>query len=251
MQSVALGKFIGKKYHAAGHTNIAEFRRAISSQLSEENWSKVLNRGKNPNLRIFLKMCSELQCSSNEVYIVLRDAGESQIADAWFNPEPSQRYVEVTDIKPRRLITDYMKKQAVAAIDSAKSRNEKLAALTAATTLLEDEGKLDEVLVAIAKTIGVPRAVAPEDDEYEGNLEDIFKRNQIFEVEPRLTTASNGYDIDEWDSANSPEEANCWGVTFDPHSENVFPVLGTFRSKVKAEAVANKLRELNAILEED
>jgi hypothetical protein len=104
-----------KKFKATGHEKISEFVRAVGSELSQETWGAIINRGDKPNLRTLLKMCADLNCTSEELKQILISKGESQIAK-WISPNQvtpeEQKLLDkvraIKDPKKLKLITDML-----------------------------------------------------------------------------------------------------------------------------------------------
>jgi hypothetical protein len=74
-----------KKFKALGHDKISDFVRDVKSELTQETWGAILNRGKQPELKTLLKMASDLNFTAEELKQVLIARGEKQVA-AWIAP---------------------------------------------------------------------------------------------------------------------------------------------------------------------
>ena len=109
-------EFLIKKYKGFGCERISEFVRQTGSELSQETWGAVINRGDNANLRTLLKMCADLNCSTEEVYSLLVTRGETQIARTWIKPtdvSPEEMKLvnklrQIKDPKKIRLLSDML-----------------------------------------------------------------------------------------------------------------------------------------------
>lgn len=109
-------KLIVSKFKALGHDKISDFVRDVKSELTQETWGAVLNRGKTPELKTLLKMAADLNFTVEELKAVLFARGEQQIA-AWIAPtsltSEEQKIVEKFralkgDAKRTRLVSDLL-----------------------------------------------------------------------------------------------------------------------------------------------
>lgn len=109
-------KLIVSKFKSLGHDKISDFVRDVKSELTQETWGAILNRGKQPELKTLLKMASDLNFTSDELKNVLLARGEKQIA-AWIAPTSlsaeEQKIIEKYralngDTKKTRLISDML-----------------------------------------------------------------------------------------------------------------------------------------------
>jgi hypothetical protein len=109
-------KLITSKFKALGHDKISDFVRDVKSELTQETWGAVLNRGSKPELKTLLKMAADLNFTTAELNSILLARGEKQIA-AWISPTSltaeEQKIIEKFramngDIKKTRLIADLL-----------------------------------------------------------------------------------------------------------------------------------------------
>ena len=78
-------KLLAKKFKETGHDKISEFIRDVKSELTQETWGAILNRGNRPATKTLLTMASELNFTVDELKEILAERGEHQIA-AWIAP---------------------------------------------------------------------------------------------------------------------------------------------------------------------
>lgn len=108
--------FLNAKFKSLGHDKISDFVRATKSELTQETWGAVLNRGNKPELKTLLKMAADLNFTSEELKSILLARGEKQIA-SWIAPtslsSSEQKLIEKYralkgDPKKTKLITDLL-----------------------------------------------------------------------------------------------------------------------------------------------
>jgi hypothetical protein len=109
-------KLMEKKFKATGHDKISEFIRDVKSELTQETWGAVLNRGSKPELKTLLKMASDLNYTVDELKEILLARGEHQIA-AWIAPtsltSEEKKIIESVralngDVKKLKLVKDLL-----------------------------------------------------------------------------------------------------------------------------------------------
>ncbi len=105
-----------KKFKALGHDKISDFVRDVKSELTQETWGAVLNRGNKPELKTLLKMAADLNYTVDELKEVLLARGERQVA-AWIAPTSltaeEQKVIEKYralkgDTKKTKLVSDML-----------------------------------------------------------------------------------------------------------------------------------------------
>jgi len=72
--------FLRQKFQKFRYSSVAEFCRAVKSELSEETWSSILHRNTPASLKTLLVMASELDCTNQEVINLLKDRKENAIS---------------------------------------------------------------------------------------------------------------------------------------------------------------------------
>lgn len=74
-------ELLRSKFKALGYERISDLIRDTKSELTQETWGAVLYRDKACNLVTLLKMCAELNFSSEEIKSILVQRGETRIAN--------------------------------------------------------------------------------------------------------------------------------------------------------------------------
>lgn len=101
-----------KKFRDLGHDKISDMIRDTKSELTQETWGAIINRGKKPELKTLLKMCADLNFTSNELVEILKTRGEKQIA-AWISPNTLTSEEQTLVEKFRALNGDHAKTKLV------------------------------------------------------------------------------------------------------------------------------------------
>jgi hypothetical protein len=77
--------FLNEKFRATGYSKISEFVRGTRSELTEETWGALLNRGDKISVRTLMIMCANLNCSAEELSNLLLKRGETTV-EKWIKP---------------------------------------------------------------------------------------------------------------------------------------------------------------------